>query len=63
MAIANPSANKFANPNIKTTEGESEAPTTPATIAKVVTAPSVAPYTKSSMNHVKIMHISSLGYI
>ena len=51
MAIAKPSANRFANPNIKTIEGESEAPTTPATIAKVVTAPSVAPYTKSSMDH------------
>jgi hypothetical protein len=51
MAIEKPSANRFANPNIKTTEGESEAPTTPATIAKVVTAPSVAPYTKSSIDH------------
>ena len=51
MAIAKPSANRFANPNIKTIEGESEAPTTPATIAKVVTAPSVAPYTKSSIDH------------
>jgi hypothetical protein len=30
-------------------DGESEAPTTPATTAKVVTEPSIAPYTKSSM--------------
>lgn len=29
----------------------SEAPTTPATTAKVVTAPSVAPYIKSSIDH------------
>ena len=47
--MENPSANRLANPNIKITEGESEAPTTPATTAKVVTAPSVAPYTKSSI--------------
>ena len=47
IAIEKPSANKFANPNIKIIEGDKAAPTTPATTAKVVTEPSVAPYTKS----------------
>ena len=32
------------------------APTTPATTAKVVTEPSVAPYTKSSIDHFIIYH-------
>ena len=40
---ADPSANKFANPKIKTIPGDNPAPTTPATIAKVVTAPSMEP--------------------
>lgn len=31
-------------------EGASDTPTTPATTAKVVTAPSIAPYTKSSIS-------------
>ena len=38
-----------------TMEGDNDAPTTHATIANVVTAPSVAPYTKSSIVHFKII--------
>ena len=40
-------ANRFANPKMRTIEGESDAPTTPATTAKVVTESSIPPYTKS----------------
>jgi hypothetical protein len=51
MAIEKPSAKRLANPNINTIEGDNNAPITPATTANVVTAPSVAPYTKSSIDH------------
>ena len=40
-------ANRFANPKMRTIEGESDAPTIPATTAKVVTESSIPPYTKS----------------
>jgi hypothetical protein len=42
-AIENPSATTLARPRISTTRFERSAPTTPATIAKVVTAPSMPP--------------------
>jgi hypothetical protein len=35
-------------------EGDNDAPITPATTANVVTAPLVAPYTKSSIDHFMI---------
>jgi hypothetical protein len=38
-------------PNIIIIDGDKDAPMTPATIAKVVTAPSVAPYTKLSIEN------------
>lgn len=42
-AIEKPSAKRFAIPKTKIIEDESPAPITPATIAKVVTVPSIAP--------------------
>ena len=41
--MANPSATRFAKPSSSTTAEGRFAPTTPATIAKVVTPPSIAP--------------------
>ena len=43
MAIEKPSAKRFAKPRIRIIVVESDAPTTPATTAKVVTAPSIPP--------------------
>lgn len=47
-SLENPSSSKFANPNITIIDGERDAPITPVTTAKVVTAPSIGPYTKFS---------------
>ena len=42
-AMENPSATRLANPITRITAGESSAPTTPETMAKVVTEPSMPP--------------------
>jgi hypothetical protein len=41
--MENPSASTLAMPSATITKGERPAPATPATMAKVVTAPSMAP--------------------
>ena len=41
--MENPSAIRFANPRMRTIEALNEAPRTPETTAKVVTAPSIPP--------------------
>ena len=41
--IEKPSANRFANPRIRIIAEERDAPTAPATIAKVVIVPSIPP--------------------
>lgn len=45
--MENPSAPGLVTPSTTTTPGERLAPVTPATTAKVVTAPSIPPYTQS----------------
>ena len=45
--MENPSASRLASPNIRMIPEDKEAPTTPATIANVVTEPSIPPYTNS----------------
>jgi hypothetical protein len=46
-AIEKPSANTFEKPKISTMLGFKFAPAIPAMIAKVVTVPSIDPYTNS----------------
>lgn len=44
-------------------DGEIDAPTTPATTAKVVTEPSIAPYTKSSIDQFNFTHTHTLSML
>lgn len=56
-AMENPSAKTLEIPSIKTIAGESAAPAMPDTMAKVVTVPSIDPYTNSGKYFLKFIFL------